>query len=115
MTETRTDAAAHTWTRTWGRRLGVGKVARYVRLPREVTALREAQEQLLGRVAFLGAELADVRRRAGDADDAIARLTDDLSAVSTDLTESRRLSLRVAQMTDVVMDRLADAPITTAQ
>ena len=97
------------------RRLGAGKVARYVLVARDVARLRADQEQLRDRVAFLEGELADVRRRAGDADDAIARLTDDLSAVSTGLTESRRLSLRVAQMTDVVGDRLADSPTSVPQ
>lgn len=118
MSETR----AETRAKRWGRRLGAGKVARSVRLPRDVAALREAQEQLRDRVAFLEAELADVRRRAGHADDAIARLTDaaarltdGVAAVSADVTESRRLSLRVAQMADVVMDRLATSTPTTSQ
>ena len=70
-------------------------------------------------MARLEAELADVRVRGGQADDALAGLTDAMARMTdavneirgtldADLAESRRLSLRVAQATDLVMDRLAD-------
>ena len=89
---------------------------RVLLLPRRVTAMQETQIELLRQVQVLQEELAEVRRRAGAADDAIARLTDGLAAATkaleSEVAESRRLSLRVAQMTDLVFERLADAPAT---
>jgi cell division protein FtsB len=104
--------SARETARAWAVRMGARRAARVVRLPRHVSQLQAAQAELRDRVAALEAELADVRHRAGLADDAIARLTDGLATVSAvterDLAESRRLSLRVAQMTDVVFDRLSE-------
>jgi hypothetical protein len=90
------------------------RVRDVVRLRQDVTALRAGNVELLARLARVEAELHDARVRGGAADDAIARLTDGLAATSTtlerDLAESRRLSHRVAQMTDVVFDRLVERP-----
>ncbi|NEK87269.1 hypothetical protein GCU60_16120 [Blastococcus saxobsidens] len=65
-------------------------------------------------LAALAEVLEDARRRGGLADDAIARIIERLEVlerrldeVTTDLQESRRLSLRVAQLADLVFDRLA--------
>jgi hypothetical protein len=64
-------------------------------------------------VAALRADLEDTRVRGGVADDALAglhRRVEGLEAGVADLdaglTESRRLSLQVGQMTDLVFDRL---------
>jgi len=89
----------------------------------EVEELRERTDQLTSLVgegsASLRADLEDTRHRGGLADDAIARLfgrVDHLDAgvaeLDAGLAESRRLSLRVAQMTDLVFDRLMTTPPT---
>jgi hypothetical protein len=106
--------SARTTARRWAGRLAGARAREVVRLPDEVAALRAENAELLGRLARLEAELHEARVHAGRADDAIARLTDGLTATSAaleqDLVESRRLSHRVAQMTDVVFDRLAERP-----
>jgi hypothetical protein len=83
-----------------------------VLLRRHVVELRAGHAELQERLARVEAELHDARIRAGAADDALARLTDGLattvSTLERDLAESRRMSHRVAQMTDVVFDRLAE-------
>ncbi|SET78200.1 DUF6752 domain-containing protein [Geodermatophilus poikilotrophus] len=90
----------------------------------ELEELRSRTDQLTALVgegsASLRADLEDARRRGGLADDAIARLfgrLDHLDAgvaeLDAGLAESRRLSLRVAQMTDLVFDRLVATPATT--
>jgi hypothetical protein len=82
------------------------------RTDRERRPAARRHAELEERLARLEAELHDVRVHAGRADDAIARLTEGLAATSStfehDLAEARRLSHRVAQMTDVVFDRLAE-------
>ncbi|WP_147251502.1 DUF6752 domain-containing protein [Blastococcus sp. TBT05-19] len=78
-------------------------------------------------IAAVDETLQDARRRGGLADDAIARLVEQveglhgrLDEVAADLQESRRLSLRVAQLADLVFDRLVaadpapDGDVTTA-
>lgn len=79
-------------------------------------------EETASGAASLRADLDDARRRGGLADDAIARLfgrADEVDArvaeVVAGLAESRRLSLRVAQMTDVVFDRLMTTPATAEE
>lgn len=103
-----------TTARRWGARLAGERVREIVRLPDEVARLRAENSGLQERLARLEADLHEARVHAGRADDAIARLTDGLDATSAtlerDLAESRRLSHRVAQMTDVVFDRLAERP-----
>jgi hypothetical protein len=103
-----------TTARRWAVRLAGERIRGVVRLRRDVAALRAGHAELLARLTRVEADLHDVRVRGGAADDAIARLTDGLAATSTtlerDLAESRRLSHRVAQMTDVVFDRLAERP-----
>lgn len=110
-------------TRQWARRLGLGSVRRVLLVPRHVADLRTAHVRVQEQVARLDTESHDIRLRAGQADDALARLSDAVARLTEgladayrridvlerDLVESRRLSLRVAQLTDVVMDRLADA------
>lgn len=83
---------------------------------RDVGALRADLESVRADVATLRTDLHDARVRGGAADDAIARLTDRVGAldagvteIDSGLAESRRLSLRVAQMTDLVFDRLGQA------
>ena len=90
----------------------------------QLEELRRRTDQLTARVeetaaaaASVRTDLDDARVRGGVADDAIARLvgrTDELDAriadVDAGLGESRRLSLRVAQMTDLVFDRLVASP-----
>jgi uncharacterized small protein (DUF1192 family) len=97
--------SARTITRGWVRRAARGRIGNVVR---QLGGHAELEERL----ARLEAELHDVRVHAGRADDAIARLTEGLAATSStfehDLAEARRLSHRVAQMTDVVFDRLAE-------
>lgn len=112
------------------RRVAPGTIARLddvARLRQEVDRLTataaEQQSQnheLDTRVAATARDLAtvdevlqDARRRGGLADDAIARLVERveglhgrLDEVAADLQESRRLSLRVAQLADLVFDRL---------
>jgi hypothetical protein len=108
---------AQTIARRWARRIAGRRARDVVRLPHDVALLRARQAELEDRLARMEADLHDARVRAGHADDALARLTDGLAATSAtaaalgnDLVESRRLSHRVAQMTDVVLDRLAERP-----
>lgn len=107
--------SARTMARRWAGRIAGQRVRDVARLRQHVAELRTGNAELQERLARLEAELHDVRVHAGRADDAIARLTDGLAATSStlerDLTESRRLSHRVAQMTDVVFDRLAERPV----
>ena len=100
--------------RRWAGRIAGERIRDVVRLQQHLAELRTGSAELQERLARVEAELRDVRVRAGQADDAIARLTDGLAAASStlehDLAEARRLSHRVAQMTDVVFDRLAERP-----
>jgi chromosome segregation ATPase len=106
--------SARATARRWAGRLAGRRVRDLVHLPREVAELRAGNAELQERLARLEAELQETRVHAGRADDAIARLTEGLSSTSAalehDLAENRRLSHRVAQMTDVVFDRLAERP-----
>ncbi|MGY1663987.1 hypothetical protein ACI78Q_22380 [Geodermatophilus sp. SYSU D00705] len=79
----------------------------------DLDVLRTQVRELGERSDGIRADLEQARTRGGVADDAIARLfgrVDGIDAtvaeVQTGLAESRRLSLRVAQMTDLVFDRL---------
>jgi prefoldin subunit 5 len=102
-------------------------------LEAELHGLRGAVTELRAHVDLLGAraeevaqsaagirtDLEESRRRAGVADDALARLHDrvdhldeSVADLGDGLTESRRLSRRVGQMTDLVFDRLvAEEPV----
>ena len=79
----------------------------------ELADVRLQVERMSRDTAVMRADLEASRVRGGTADDAIARLFGDVEAVGATLAEldsgldeSRRLSLRVAQMTDLVFDRL---------
>ena len=100
--------------RRWAGRIAGERIRDVVRLQQHLAELRTGNAELQERLARVEAELRDVRVRAGRADDAIGRLTDGLASttatVERDLVESRRLSHRVAQMTDAVFDRLAQRP-----
>jgi hypothetical protein len=109
--------SARTIARRWAGRIAGRRVRDAVRLPHDVALLQARQAELEARLTRVEAELLDARIRAGRADDALARLTDGLAVTSAtaaalerDLVESRRLSHRVAQLTDVVFDRLAERP-----
>jgi hypothetical protein len=106
--------SVRTYAGRWARRITGGRFREVVRLRQDLALLRVGHEELLERLARVEEELRDVRIRAGEADDALARLTDGLAATSSmvdrDSLESWRLAHRVAQMTDVVFDRLAERP-----
>ncbi|MGY1747105.1 hypothetical protein [Blastococcus sp. SYSU D00695] len=98
-------------------------------LVREVEALRRRTDEVAGEVVALRRDLDttrevldDARRRAGVADDAIAALVgrvegleSGVAELDSGLAESRRLSRRVAQMTDLVFDRLGASPSDVAE
>ena len=109
--------SARTTAQRWARRIAGRRVRDAVRLPHDLALLQARHAELQARLARVEAELQDTRIRAGHADDALARLTDGLAvtsataaALESDVEESRRLSHRVAQLTDVVFDRLAERP-----
>jgi hypothetical protein len=76
--------------------------------PRSMAALEE--------VARLRHEVDDLRRRQAVLEDLAQGTLDELRTFAAefggDLQESRALSLRVGQLTDLVFSRLADAPTT---
>ena len=83
----------------------------------EVARLREQVEQLSERLEETRGECAELRRLAAAAGDDlrgvaadVGGLTGRLGGIEEDVAESRRLSLRVAQLSDLVFDRLASAP-----
>ena len=106
--------SARATARRWAARIGGRRLRDVVRLRHDVAVLRAGNAELLARLSRVEAELHDARVRGGEADDALARLTDGLAAATAalerDLPETRRLSHRVAQMTDLVFDRLAERP-----
>ena len=83
----------------------------------EVARLREQVERLTERLEETRDECAELRRLAAAAGDDLRGVGADVGALTGrvgelegDVAESRRLSLRVAQLSDLVFDRLAEAP-----
>jgi hypothetical protein len=78
--------------------------------PRSIAALEE--------VTRLRQEVDDLRHRQTVLEDllhgALAETRAALAEIGKDVQESRALSLRVGQLTDLVFSRLADAPTTSA-
>jgi chromosome segregation ATPase len=77
--------------------------------PRTVRSL-EAVPVLERRLEETEAALAGLREQLHERSRHVEALERSLREVEAGLEESRRLSLRVAQMTDLVFDRLLDAP-----
>jgi len=78
--------------------------------PRSIAALEE--------VARLRHEVDELRHRQAVLEDlvhgALAEVRASVAEIGGDVQESRALSLRVGQLTDLVFSRLADAPTTSA-
>ncbi|WP_147263078.1 DUF6752 domain-containing protein [Geodermatophilus sp. TF02-6] len=96
------------------RRLAGAAVRRLA--PRTVQAL-ETVPVLAEEVRALHAELTELRRRTEEVRAEVQRgagrvdgLDQALAELDSDLAESRRLSLRVAQVTDLVFERLLATP-----
>jgi DNA repair exonuclease SbcCD ATPase subunit len=70
----------------------------------------EAVPVLERRLEETEAALAGLREQLHERSRHVEALERSLREVEAGLEESRRLSLRVAQMTDLVFDRLLDAP-----
>ncbi len=68
--------------------------------------LEERADAAEDRLRGTGSEICELRGRT----DEIGELRDRLGGLGDELAESRRLSLRVAQLTDLVFDRLATTP-----
>lgn len=79
-------------------------------LDRRLGELAGAQTDLLRAQAELHERIGRLEERLADGECATRHAQD---ALAGDVEESRRLSLRVAQLTDLVFDRLADAPGAT--
>jgi chromosome segregation ATPase len=79
-------------------------------LDRRLGELAGAQADLQRSQDGLHERLGRLEDRLAGGEHATRQVQDALAGLSGDVEESRRLSLRVAQLTDLVFDRLADAP-----
>ncbi|MCD2188461.1 DUF6752 domain-containing protein [Actinomycetospora soli] len=88
----------------------VGAAARRVLVPewtailRDVAELRSDRDNLLTDVGVLRSELADARRRYDVEAAETAVLRARVEALEADIDENRRLSARVAEVTDLVTE-----------
>ncbi len=79
-------------------------VPEWVAILRDVAVLREDRDRLLGDVRVVRGEIADLQREVGrlraEMDDVRARA----DVLDGDMDESRRLSARLAEVTDLVTE-----------
>ncbi|MDL5154664.1 DUF6752 domain-containing protein [Actinomycetospora termitidis] len=88
----------------------LGSAARRVLVPEwtavlhDVEVLRSDRDNLLSDIRILRAELADLQQRADGLREESERLRGRVEALDVDIDEGRRLSARVAEVTDLVTE-----------